>query len=79
MNGLLITIGSTNDLCTAGLSKLACYHAFMKADLRISIKDYRRGKNLKVLLYRVPFGTHKFWVRMNGPAWPQGRRSNFGD
>jgi hypothetical protein len=43
----------------------------MKADLRISIKDYRRGKNLKVLLYRVPFGTHKFWVRMNGPAWPK--------
>ncbi len=27
----------------------------MKADLRISIKDYRRNKNLKALLVRVPY------------------------
>jgi hypothetical protein len=27
----------------------------MKADLRISIKDYRRNENLKVLLHHVPF------------------------
>jgi hypothetical protein len=26
----------------------------MKADLRISIKDYRRKKNLKILLFRPP-------------------------
>jgi len=42
----------------------------MKADLRISIKDYRRGKNLKVLLLRVPFGPRQFFVRMNGEQWP---------
>ena len=42
----------------------------MIPDLRISIKDIRRGKTLKVLLYRVPFGQKKFWVRMNGTRWP---------
>jgi len=42
----------------------------MKPDLRISVKDYRLGKNLKILRYRVPFGPRKFWVRMNGSRWP---------
>jgi len=28
----------------------------MKPDWRISIKDFRRQKNLKVLLTRTPFG-----------------------
>ncbi len=28
----------------------------MKADLRISVKNHHRGKNLKVLLQQVPFG-----------------------
>jgi hypothetical protein len=43
----------------------------MKADLRISIKDYRRHKNLKILLARVPFAGHRqFRVRMNGQPWP---------
>jgi len=42
----------------------------MKADLRISIKDYRRGKNLKVLLQRVPFGQRQYFVQMNGERWP---------
>jgi hypothetical protein len=31
------------------------YHGSMKSDLRITIKDYRRGKNLKILLRRTPF------------------------
>ena len=44
----------------------------MKADLRISIKDYRRNKNLKVLLVRAPFAPRQFWVRMNGTDWPKG-------
>jgi hypothetical protein len=44
----------------------------MKADLRISIKDYRRSKNLKIQLTRVPFpATRQFWVRMNGKPWPK--------
>ena len=44
----------------------------MKADLQISIKDYRRGKNLKVLLLRTPFGPRQYFVRMNGAPWPAG-------
>ena len=46
----------------------------MKADLRISVKDHRRGKALKVLLYRLPYGSRKFWVRMNGARWPKDGR-----
>jgi hypothetical protein len=42
----------------------------MQADLRISIKDYRRGKTLKVLLTRTPFRPRQFFVRMNGGRWP---------
>ena len=44
----------------------------MKADLQISVKDYRRNKNLKIQLVRVPFsGNRQFWVRMNGEPWPK--------
>jgi hypothetical protein len=42
----------------------------MKADLRISIKDHRRGKNLRVTLARTPFGPRQFFVRMDGRPWP---------
>ena len=44
----------------------------MKADLRISIKDYRRKKHLKILLFRPPFSSRQFLVRMNGAPWPTG-------
>jgi len=44
----------------------------MKADLRISVKDYRRAKSLKILLLRVPFSaSRQFWVKMNGKPWPE--------
>jgi hypothetical protein len=44
----------------------------MKTDLRISIKDYSRNKNLKIQLARVPFtASRQFWVRMNGEPWPR--------
>jgi len=47
----------------------------MKPDLRISIKDYRRDKNLKIQLVRVPFTTaRQYWVRMNGEPWPKDQR-----
>jgi hypothetical protein len=47
----------------------------MKADLRISIKDYRRNKNLKIQLVRAPFQTSRqFYVRMNGQPWPKDGR-----
>ncbi len=34
----------------------------MKADLRIKIKDYRRSKSLKILLYRLPFSRQQFFM-----------------
>ena len=46
----------------------------MKADLRISVKDNHRGKNLKILLFRSPFPTRQFLVRMNGQPWPKDGR-----
>jgi hypothetical protein len=47
----------------------------MKADLRISVKDYSRDKTLKIQLARVPFATSRqFWVRMNGQPWPKDGR-----
>lgn len=47
----------------------------MKADLRISVKDYRRGKSLKVLLAEVPFASaRQFRVTMNGTPWPASGR-----
>ena len=47
----------------------------MTPDLRISIKDYRRKKSLKVLLFRPPFPSRGFMVRMEGKAWPGAGRT----
>lgn len=61
--------------CTADFSNRSLYHGFMKADLRISVKDYSRNKNLKIQLARVPFArSRQFWVRMNGEPWPKDGR-----
>jgi hypothetical protein len=39
----------------------------MKYDLRISVKDYRRGKNLKIQLAQLSFSSSRqFFVKMNG-------------
>jgi hypothetical protein len=46
----------------------------MKSDLRISIKDYHRNKNLKILLFRAVFTQRQFHVRMNGAPWPKDGR-----
>ena len=46
----------------------------MKADLRISIKDFHRNKNLKILLRRAIFSQRQFYVRMNGTPWPKDGR-----
>ncbi len=43
----------------------------MKADLRISIQDYRRNRNLKILRFRLLFPSRGLLVRMNGRAWPR--------
>jgi hypothetical protein len=47
----------------------------MKADLRISIKDYRRNKNLKILLFRPPYPSRGYMVRMDGQPWPKDGRT----
>ena len=61
--------------CTVGFYNAACYHALMKAELRISVKDYRRNKNLKILMERAVFAPHRqFYVRMNGTPWPKDGR-----
>jgi hypothetical protein len=47
----------------------------MRADLRISFKDYHRNQNLKIQLSRVPFTTSRqFWVKMNRQKWPKDGR-----
>jgi hypothetical protein len=46
----------------------------MKADLRISIKDFNRNKNLKIQLQRAIFSHRQFFVRMNGTPWPKDGR-----
>ena len=56
--------------CTVDFCKGGCFHKVMKADLRISIKDYHRKKSLKVLLFRLPYPCRQFLVRMNGEPWP---------
>ena len=45
----------------------------MKADFRISVKDFSRAKTLKVQLARVPF-SRQFVVTMNGSRWPASGR-----
>ena len=60
--------------CTTDFSISLLYHKFMKSDLRISIKDYLRNKNLKILLERA-FSSHRqFYVSMNGSPWPKDGR-----
>ena len=47
----------------------------MKADLRISVKDYRRSKTLKVQLAQVNFARcPQLFVRMNRQPWPNDGR-----
>jgi hypothetical protein len=60
--------------CTIAFSKCHFYHTLMQADLRISIKDYRRSRNLKILLLHAPFAHRQFFVRMNGAPWPKDGR-----
>jgi hypothetical protein len=56
--------------CTVGFHNGFCYHAVIKHNLHISIKDYRRGNSLKVRLARRSFGTRQCFVHMNGERWP---------
>jgi hypothetical protein len=58
--------------CTIDFRKWAILYGFMTVDLQISIKDCRRIKNLKVLLFRPLFPCRGFMVRMDGKPWPRG-------
>ncbi len=40
--------------CAGAFCKWFSYHGVMKADLRISVKDYSRDKNPRTLLTRTP-------------------------
>jgi hypothetical protein len=46
----------------------------MKADLRISVKNYHRKKSLGILPFRPPFPCRQFLLRMNPDrsGWPAG-------
>jgi hypothetical protein len=50
----------------------------MKADLRISIKDYRWTKDLKIFLQCVLFGLRQFYAPMRVSHGPQSGRQEFG-
>jgi len=53
----------------------SCYHSFIKAHIRISVKDSLRNKNLKIQPARVPFARHRhFCAKMNGQPWPEDGR-----
>jgi hypothetical protein len=51
----LISIPIVHVLVQDGLGKWWFSNAVMKAEMRMSIKDYRRNKNLKILLVWPPF------------------------
>jgi hypothetical protein len=67
---VLLASGSCTPSCTTDFCKERYFQGVMKADLRISIKDYHRKKSLKTLLFRPPFPGRQFLVRMNGAPWP---------
>ena len=71
---ILLCGGSCTASCTIDFHNPACYHALMKPDLRTSIKDYSRNKNLKIPLRRAVFFHRQFYVRMNGSTWPKDGR-----
>ena len=61
--------------CTPDFCKVLAHHGLMKSDLRISVKDYRRTKTLKIQMAQVNFSSSRqFLVRMNGAPWPTNGR-----
>jgi hypothetical protein len=48
------TSSSCTHLCTGDVYNPFWQHGLIKADLRISIKEYRNNKNLKMPLFRTP-------------------------
>jgi hypothetical protein len=69
------TSRSCTHLCTSDVYNPCWQHGPRKADLRISIKEYRNHKKLKILLFRTPFAMRQCSVRINGAAWPKDRRA----
>lgn len=47
----------------------------MRCDLQNSVKDYPRGKALRIQLSQLCFGSaRQFFVKRNGSPWPAARR-----
>ena len=67
---ILLSFPTCTGSCTIDFWKGRYSHKVMKAELRISIKDHHRKKNLKILLFRPPFPCRQFLVRMNAVPWP---------
>ena len=58
---------TTHARCHARLTSVSSpitYHTVMNARFRISVKDYRRDKNLKILLVPARFDPSRFPVTM---------------
>ena len=72
MRGLTVILQLLyTDACTPDFHNTLAYHDLIKPDLRISVKDYRRSKSLKIHLAEVNFSKNRqFFVRMNGQPWP---------
>ena len=56
MPKVLLAVSACTGSCKIDLWKGGYFHRVMKAELRISIKDYHSNKSLKILLIRPPFG-----------------------
>lgn len=63
---IVLAFGACTASCMVDLRKIACFPGFMKAEMRISIKDYHRNKSLKILL-NSPAGSSWWW--MDGEPW----------
>src|SRR5262249_49811303 len=65
---------TVHDCVHALILQVIGIECIMKADLRISIKDFHRNRTLRVILYREPFQANRFRVTMNGDKWPKDGR-----
>jgi hypothetical protein len=61
--------------CTPDFHKALPYHDLMKYDIRISVKDHRRRKNLKLQMAQLSYSSSRqFSAKMNGSLWPSDGR-----
>ena len=70
MPTVLLSFSLCTGSCTVDFGKWLYSRLLIKADLRISIEDDHRKKNLKILVFRPPFPGCQFPVRMSGAPSP---------